>query len=187
MAATEAGTGRNRAGVDLLLGGLQVLVGLVILAHAAIATTLSLLFVGWLLFATGVFVLALSLVRIGKDRSWSGLIGGGLTAVLGVVFLRHTTAAAVTVTLVAGALWAAIGIARLSAAYSYPEQRVSLLLSGLVNLVLGLIVLFNIVDASYQLLGILLGLQVVVEGLAVMIFGRESRRAHLDEQSTLPA
>jgi uncharacterized membrane protein HdeD (DUF308 family) len=167
---------RGRTGVDLVLGALQVLVGLVILGHTATATTLSLLFVGWLLFATGVFVLALSLFQIGKDGFWSGLLGGGLLTVLGVVFLRHTSAAALTVTLVAGALFAAVGIARLSAAFAYPEQRVPLLLGGVVSLGLGLIVLFNLAELTYTLLGILLGIQVVTEGIAIMVFGREARR-----------
>jgi uncharacterized membrane protein HdeD (DUF308 family) len=49
-----AETVKGRTGVDLVLGALQVLVGLVILGHTATATTLSLLFVGWLVFATGV-------------------------------------------------------------------------------------------------------------------------------------
>ena len=186
MAGARVGTVGGRTGTDLVLGGLQVLVGLVILGHTAVATKLSLMFVGWLLFATGVFVLALTLFRIGKDGFWSGLLGGGLLTVLGVVFLRHTSAAAVTVTLVAGALWTAIGIARLAAAYSFPAQRLSLLLGGLVSLVLGLIVLFNVVDASYKLLGLLLGLQVVAEGIAVMVFGREARRAaRFDDQGTV--
>lgn len=176
-AGATAGTAQGRTGADLLLGGLEVLVGLVILGHTAVATKISLMFVGWLLFATGVFVVALSLFRIGRDGFWGGLLGGGLMTVLGVVFLRHTSAAAVTVTLVAGALWATIGVARLAAAYSYPQQRLSLLLGGLVSLALGLIVLFNLVDVSYKLLGLLLGIQVVVEGLAVMVFGREARRA----------
>ncbi len=167
---------KGRTGLDLVLGGLQVLVGLVILGHTATATTLSLLFVGWLLFATGVFVLALSLFQVGKDGFWSGFLGGGLMTVLGIVFLRHTTAAAVTVTLVAGALFTAIGIARLAAAVSYPEQRLPLLLGGVVSLALGLIVLFNFVEATYTLLGILLGVQVVTEGIAIMVFGREARR-----------
>ena len=57
----------------------------------------------------------------------------------------------------------------------------SLLLGGVVSLALGLIVLFNLVDASYNLLGLLLGIQVVAEGLAIMVFGREARRARLDD------
>jgi membrane protein HdeD len=171
-----AETVKGRTGVDLVLGALQVLVGLVILGHTAVATTLSLMFVGWLIFATGVFVLALSLFQIGKDGFWSGFLGGGLMTVLGVVFLRHTTAAALTVTLVAGALFTAVGIARLSAAFAFPEHRLPLLLGGVVSLGLGLVVLFNLADLTYTLLGILLGIQVVTEGLAIMVFGREARR-----------
>jgi uncharacterized membrane protein HdeD (DUF308 family) len=190
MAGTVGGRrAEGRTGLDLVLGGLQVLVGLVILGHAAVATTLSLLFVGWVLFGTGVFVLALCLFQIGKDGFWSGLLGGGLMTVLGLVFLRHTTAAAATVTLVAGALFTVIGIARLAAAYSFPRQRLPLLLGGIVSLGLGLLVLFNLVDATYTLLGVLLGIEVITEGLATMVFGREARRtARLDDRASgIPA
>jgi uncharacterized membrane protein HdeD (DUF308 family) len=163
--------------LDLLLGVLLVLAGLVILGHTAVATTLSLMFVGWLLFSVGVVAIAVSLFSIGKDGFWTALLGGGLLTVLGVVFLRHTSAAAVTVTLVAGALFLVVGIARLAAAFEYPEQRVPLLLGGGVSLILGLLVLFNLFTASYKLLGIFLGLEVLAEGVAIMIFGRDARRA----------
>jgi uncharacterized membrane protein HdeD (DUF308 family) len=162
--------------VDLLLGVLLVLVGIVILAHTAIATALSLLFVGWLLFAAGVVSVAVALFSIGKDGFWTALLGGGLLTVLGVVFLRHTAAAAVTVTLVAGALFLVVGIARLAVAFEFPEQRLPMILGGGVSLILGLVVLFNLFTASYTLLGILLGVQVLAEGIAIMIFGREARR-----------
>jgi len=162
--------------VDLLLGGLLVVVGLVILGHTAVATALSLLFVGWLIFASGVVAIAVALFSLGKDGFWTALLGGGLMTVLGVVFLRHTAAAAVTVTLVAGSLFLVVGIARVAAAFEYPEQRVPMILGGGVSLVLGLIVLFNLFTASYTLLGILLGVQVLAEGIAIMIFGRGARR-----------
>ena len=92
------------------------------------------------------------------------------------MFLRHTAAAAVTVTLVAGSLFLVVGIARLAAAFEYPEQRVPMILGGGVSLLLGLVVLFNLFTASYTLLGILLGVQVLAEGIAIMIFGRGARR-----------
>jgi uncharacterized membrane protein HdeD (DUF308 family) len=173
---------RGRTALDLALGALLVVVGLVILGHTAIATTLSLMFVGWLLFAVGVTAIAVSLFSIGKDGFWTALLGGGLMTVLGLVFLRHTSAAAVTVTLVAGALFLVVGIARLAAAFEYPEQRVPLLLGGGVSLILGLLVLFNLFTASYKLLGIFLGLEVLAEGLAIMIFGRDARRRALGDQ-----
>ena len=180
---------RGWTAVDLLLGGLLVVVGLVILGHTAIATTLSLLFVGWLLFASGVTAVAVALFSIGKDGFWTALLGGGLMTVLGVVFLRHTSAAAVTVTLVAGSLFLVVGIARLAVAFEYPEQRVPMLLGGGVSLLLGLMVLFNLFTASYTLLGIILGVQVLAEGIAIMIFGRDARRpgVHGREPGQVPA
>lgn len=167
---------KGRAAVDLLLGGLQVLVGIIILGHTATATVLSLMFLGWLLLGTGIFIVFLAVFQIGKDGFWTALLGGGLMTVLGLVFLRHTTAAALTVTLVAGSLFLVVGIARLAASFQDPEHRWSLVLGGGVSLVLGLIILFNIVTATFTLLGILLGVQVVTEGLMTMLFGREAKR-----------
>jgi uncharacterized membrane protein HdeD (DUF308 family) len=167
---------KGRGAVDLLLGGLQVLVGIIILGHTATATVLSLMFVGWLLLATGIFIVFLAVFQIGKDGFWTALLGGGLMTVLGLVFLRHTTAAALTVTLVAGSLFLVLGIARLAVSVQDPEHRWSLVFGGGVSLVLGLIILFNIVTATYTLLGVLLGVQVVTEGLMTMVFGREAKR-----------
>jgi uncharacterized membrane protein HdeD (DUF308 family) len=47
-----------------------------------------------------------------------------------------------------------------------------MIFSGLVSLALGLIVLFNLVAASFQLLGILIGVQAVVDGITLLILGR---------------
>ena len=162
----------GRSTADLIIGAILVVVGLVILGHTAIATTVSLLFLGWLLFAGGVVTLAAGLFRIGKDGFWTAALGGGLMTVLGIVFLRHTSAAAVTVTLVAGAMFLATGLARLAAAFQSPVGRVPLLLAGAVSTILGLIVLFNVVSASLTFLGLILGIETVIEGLAIMIVGR---------------
>ncbi len=164
---------RERTTSDLVIGAVVVLLGLVILGHTAIATTVSVLFLGWLLFAGGVVTLAATLFRIGKDGFWTGAVAGGLLTVLGLVFLRHTSAAAVTLTLVAGAMFLTSGLARLVMAVHVPEARVPLILSGAVSTLLGLLVLFNLFTASLSLLGLLLGLEVLCEGLAIMLVGRE--------------
>lgn len=164
---------RGRTTGDLVVGGLVVLLGLVILGHTAIATTVSIVFLGWLMFAIGVVTLAATLFRIGKEGFWTGAIGGGLMTVLGIVFLRHTSAAAVTLTLVAGALFLISGLARLVLAAHVPEARVPLILTGGVSTLLGLVVLFNLFTASLSLLGLLLGLEILCEGIAIMLVGRE--------------
>jgi uncharacterized membrane protein HdeD (DUF308 family) len=49
---------------------------------------------------------------------------------------------------------------------------VPLVFAGIVSTALGLIVLFNLFDASYVLLGVLIGVQLLVDGLAIMLIGR---------------
>lgn len=167
-------TNQDRTKGDLVLGALVVVLGLVILGHTLVATTISLLFLGWLLFAGGVVTLAATLFRIGKEGFWAGALGGGLMTVLGLVFLRHTSAAAVTMTLVAGAVFLTSGIARLVAAFQMAEGRIALLVSGGMSTLLGLVVLFNVLDASPHLLGFILGAQTLTEGIAIMLVGHQA-------------
>jgi uncharacterized membrane protein HdeD (DUF308 family) len=52
------------------------------------------------------------------------------------------------------------------------EARGLLIVSGIVSVVLGLFVLFNLASATLTLLGVLLGIQTVVEGLTLLVAGR---------------
>ena len=169
---SESSDTRSLTGADMLIGALLFVGGLVLLGNAAFATKVSVLFIGWMLFACGVFGLAAALFRIGRHGFWSAALGGGLLTVLGIAVLRNTDAAAVTLTLLAGVVFLVSGVLRLTASAQEPEERIALVAAGVVSTVLGLLILFNLVDASYKLLGILLGIQVMVDGLALMVIGR---------------
>ncbi|MEZ5093073.1 HdeD family acid-resistance protein [Nocardioides sp.] len=160
---------------DWILGGLLVVVGLVLLGNATFATAVSVLFIAWMTFISGVVTLVFSLVRVGTDGSWTGVLGGGLMTALGLVMLRNSAAVAFTLTLVAGTMFFMVGVARLAVAGQVPELRVPLIISGGVSLVLGLIVLFNVFTFTPTLLGVLLGIQVLVEGLSILVMGRAAR------------
>ncbi|HEX6248295.1 MAG TPA: DUF308 domain-containing protein [Nocardioidaceae bacterium] len=169
---TESVLERSRTGWDIALGALLVVGGLIILGHAVIATTVSVLFLGWMLLLFGIVGLLGSLFRIGKGGFWASALTGGLLTVLGLVFLRNVEAAAVTLTLVAGSLFLVGGITRLVASATQPEFRVALIVSGVVSTALGLIVLFNLFSASFVLLGVLLGVETIMDGIALMLMGR---------------
>jgi membrane protein HdeD len=162
----------RRSGWDVIVGALLVLGGLVILANAAIATTVSIMFVGWIALIVGVLGLIACLFLIGKPGFWPAAISGGLLTVLGLFFLRNTGAAAVTLTLLAGLSFLVSGIVRLAASAQDSAYRLPLLVAGVISTGLGLIVLLNLFDASYKLIGILLGIQVIVDGVALMVVGR---------------
>lgn len=162
----------RRTGWDIVLGALLVVGGLMILGDAALATEVSILFIGWVLLISGVLGLVASLFRIGRGGFWSTALSGGALTVLGLFFLRNTEAAAVTLTLLAGTIFLTSGVVRLGAAAHDRTYRLPLLLGGVVSTAMGLLVLFNLFDASYVLLGVLLGIQVIVDGLMMMIVGR---------------
>lgn len=162
----------RRTGWDVVLGAVLALGGLVILGYASFVTTVSVLFMGWLLLIAGVVGLVASFFRIGKGGFWSAALTGAFLTVLGLFFLRDTEAAATTLTLIAGVIFLTGGVVRLAAAAQDSVFRIPLLFAGIVSTALGLIVLLNLFDASYVLLGVLLGVQVLVDGITMMLIGR---------------
>jgi uncharacterized membrane protein HdeD (DUF308 family) len=163
---------RRRTAWDIVWGVLVVLAGVLILAHVAIATVVSVLFLGWFALIGGVFALVGAAFRFRRGGFWGTAIGGGLLVVLGLMLLRHPGIGALTLTLIAGALFLAAGIVRIMAAVETPVGRGPLLFSGVVSAILGLIVLFNIWTASLTLLGLLLGLDMLFDGISMLLYGR---------------
>jgi uncharacterized membrane protein HdeD (DUF308 family) len=178
---------RKHSGWDVLVGGGLVVLGLVILGNAVIATRVSIQFLGWLLVIAGVAGLLGGLLSLRSGRFWPAVISGAVFLVAGLVCLRHTHAAAVTLTLVVGSLFLLTGVVRLFAAAAAVESRWALLLGGAVSTLLGLVVLLNLFDASYALLGVLLGIQVLVEGVAIAVVGRVSVSSTVAARPIAPA
>lgn len=163
---------RTRTGWDIVLGALLVIAGLIILGNAVLATTVSVYFLGWLALISGIVLFVGSLFRIKAGGFGSIALGGAILAVLGLFILRNPEVGAATLTLLAGSLFFVSGLVRVLLSFQLPEVRWLLIVSGLASIVLGLIVLLNLASATLALLGILLGVQALLEGLTVMIFGR---------------
>ncbi|MDD7967993.1 HdeD family acid-resistance protein [Actinomycetospora lemnae] len=163
---------RRRTGWDVVLGILLLLAGLFVLGNAVIATFLSVLFLGWIAIGSGVVTVVGAFVRRESGVSWSAALGGAVLIVLGVIMVRDPLAGAAGLTLLAGALFLAVGLTRLFAATQVPAARVVLIVSGILSIALGLIVLFNLTIAVPSLLGLLLGVQVLIEGATILVAGR---------------
>jgi len=163
---------RRRTGWDVAMGILVIIAGLVVLGNVVIATTVSVLFIGWTAIIGGVVALVGAFMRIGKGGFWPIALGGALLLALGLLLVRRPEVGALTLTLIAGALFLVGGITRIVAAVEQPGDRAMLLFSGIVSTLLGLIVFFNIWEATLTLLGILLGIQALTEGITLLLFGR---------------
>lgn len=163
---------RRRTGLDAVLGLALVVSGLFVLGNVVLATAVSVLLLGWTALLSGLVLAVGALLRIRSGGFWSAALGGAVLAVLGLFILRNPLVGAVSLTLVAGSLFLAGGLTRIVAAVQMPGARLVLVVSGLVSVGLGLFVLLNLVTATFSLLGVLLGVQTVLEGLTLLVAGR---------------
>ena len=170
---------------DIVLGILVVLAGIVLLGNTVIATAFSVLFLGWMSLTAGIVLVIASLFRIRSGGVWSAILGGAMLAVLGMFILRNPLVGAVTLTLIAGAMFFSSGITRVVGAFQATEGKVVLIISGLISIALGLWVLFNLGTATLTLLGVLIGVQTLLEGLTLMTVGR--LRPVASEEPAVPA
>lgn len=163
---------RRRTGLDVVVGVLLVIAGLVILGNVVLATAVTALFIGWMALISGVVELVSSLFKIRSGNFWSHALGGAALTVLGLFVLRNPAVTVVVITLLAGALFLTTGLTRVFVASQAPSNRWAFVLSGLVSVALGIVVLFNLATASFGLIGALLGVQTLVEGVTILLVGR---------------
>lgn len=163
----------HRSAWDVGLGVVIVLVGLVVLGNAVVATVVSIFFVGWAAVIGGFVLLVQAFVRLKSGGFWSMALGGAVLLVLGVVVLRNPAVGLVSFTLLAGALFLVAGVTRIAVSGQAAEARWTLVISGVVSALLGLVVLTNVMGASLTLLGTILGVQTVIEGVTLLVAGRE--------------
>lgn len=162
----------RRTGWDVVAGILLILGGLWVLGNAVLATALSVLVLGWSALIAGMVQLLGAFLRIRSGGFWSAALGGAVLAVLGLFILRNPVVGALSLTLLAGSLFLVTGLTRIAAAAGTGEARWLFAVSGVISLGLGLFVLFNLATATLTLLGVLLGVQTLLEGLTLIVAGR---------------
>jgi uncharacterized membrane protein HdeD (DUF308 family) len=163
---------RRRTGWDLALGFLSVVAGGVVLGHVAIAGLVSILFIGWILLLGGVIIGFSGLLNIKEPGHRSSLVVGVLLIVLGLGFVRNPGIGLLVLTLLAGSLLVVGGIVRIAAAFADGAPRAILLLNGGITLGLGLLVLFQWPVSALWLLGTILGVQLIIDGITMVLVGR---------------
>lgn len=171
----DAALTRTRTRWDIALGILLVVLGIYLLSNSVLATAITVLAIAWTVLIAGVMMLVAALIAIRSDFSWSTLLGGAVLTALGIVMLRSPVlllATAAVLTMLAGAMFLVSGVVRIGLGMNLQQHKWLLIISGLISIGLGLWVLFNPGTATLQLLGILLGVQVLVEGITLLAAGR---------------
>ncbi|GIG19736.1 hypothetical protein Cch01nite_04600 [Cellulomonas chitinilytica] len=163
---------RRRTGLDVVLGLVLIVAGLVLLGDVAVATKISIWFIAWMTLISGILLLLGALLRIRSGGAIWAAVGGAILTAIGLFMIRNPTIGALTLTLLAGALFFTGGIVRIVMAFQAERYKALLAIGGLVSLALGVWVLVDPEAATEKLLGLLLGIQILVEGLTMATLGR---------------
>jgi membrane protein HdeD len=163
---------RRRTGWDVVLGVLSVSAGVIALGHVALASAISMLFLGWVILFGGVALAVGAIVGWRDPRRRWDLVLGALLFLLGLGFVRNPEVGLLTLTLLAGSLLLVGGIVRLVAAFQPGAPRGLLLFSGTVTLLLGLLVLNQWPVSALWFLGTILGVELILEGITTAASGR---------------
>jgi uncharacterized membrane protein HdeD (DUF308 family) len=162
----------SRTWWDVVIGGILVGTGVVVLGDAAVASAFSTVFLGWFLVGAGVVEIAVSLTLVGRGGFWIGMLGGILSVVAGLVFLRHPAATLIILSLAIGVAMFVTGITRLAVAIQQREGRAALVVTGVLSLALGTVVFTQWPTSALWLVGTVLGIQLVVDGASLILVGR---------------
>lgn len=163
---------RRRTVWDVVLGILSIVAGVIAVGHAALASLVSVLFLGWMLIIGGISLLVSGIAGWKQPGHRSDVVIGALLAILGFGLVRNPGAGVLVLTLLAGSLLLVGGIVRLGAAFQPDAPRAVLLLNGVVTVLLGAMVLFRWPLSALWFLGTILGIQLILDGVTTAIVGR---------------
>jgi len=154
-------------------GAILFLVGAAAVLVPAVASVTITLLVGWLLGFAGAMALAGALMQEGHHRAMRAL--WGLVALgLGAYFVIFAPEGTKTLTLVLGINFVLIGAVRIGAWMSSRgvPGAAAMGANGLLNLIIGVIILTDYPDSADWAIGLLVGIDLMFFGLALFSSGR---------------
>jgi uncharacterized membrane protein HdeD (DUF308 family) len=169
---------RSKSGWIVALGIVYVIAGVIALSSVVFATKVTVFVVGIMMLISGVaeVINAFQFKSWGRFLVW--LLLGALYIVAGLLTFENPLLAAAILTFLLGIALVVSGVMRLILAFSMREGMswTSVVLSGLVTLLLGLIILVHWPVSSLFVLGVLLGVDLVIIGIGWIFVGFGLRR-----------
>jgi uncharacterized membrane protein HdeD (DUF308 family) len=161
----------------LIQGILLVIAGILALVYPLIMNVALAVFLGWMLLLSGI-VQAVTLVGGGKTPDfWLQLISAALSVIVGFLFLRNPAVAVGTLVMLMSVFFMIEGISKTVFSLTirpFPNWG-WVLASGILGILIAVWLLAN-PAMSLLLLGFLIGVQLIVEGIAIATMAWMARR-----------
>lgn len=173
----EIGEIRNRWGWFLTLGILLIVIGVIALGVAGLATVITVVFFGWLLVLGGIVEIIFAFRARESSSVFLQLLTGLLALIVGALLVARPGTGALTITLLLAALYLMSGVFRVIVALvlRYPNWG-WVLVSGLVTFLLGLLLLVGWPSTALWFIGVAVGIDLILHGWSWIAFALAARR-----------
>jgi uncharacterized membrane protein HdeD (DUF308 family) len=164
-----------------IYGIVLIILGALAIIMPGVATLATGLTIGWLLLIAGIVgVIAVLTSGMSAPGFWWNLLTAILYVVAGGAILWRPVAGVVTLTIVLAAYLLATGVLKAIMALDYrrtiPKAWGWMLLSALVDIVLGVLILMGLPGTALWVLGLLVGINLLFSGVALVVAAMESRK-----------
>jgi uncharacterized membrane protein HdeD (DUF308 family) len=170
---------RNHWKLFLAEGIILVLLGAAAIIIPQIATLTVSLLLGWLLLFSGIAGLFTTFSMRPMAGLWWSLLSAVIAIGVGLVLLFSPATGAVSLTLVLIAFFLIEGIASIMFALDHrnelPGTWVAMLLSGIVDLLLGGLIFLGLPSSAAWAIGLLVGINLVFGGAALIAMAMQAR------------
>lgn len=153
----------------VLAGILSLVVGVVFLFKPGNSLAALAVIAGIFLLIDGILELADSFMRSTSNRGMVALLGV-LSAIVGVLLIRHPISGVAAVAILIGIWLIAAGVIRFVTAFEEYEHRGWYALAGILELIAGIIIVAN-PDIGYTTLAILVGIGFILNGIGMIALG----------------
>jgi uncharacterized membrane protein HdeD (DUF308 family) len=157
----------------VVLGILSIIAGVLAILNPFPASLVAVKLAGWAFLIIG----GLQILGAFRATGWGGRIWalaiGVLALAAGVNLLGEPLAGMVSLTIVLALLFLVSGLVKLIAAWQVKnsQYRIAVLISGIASLLLGFMILSNFPISAVTSLGILLGVELISNGVSAMALG----------------
>lgn len=156
----------------VLLGVVMILGGILVLGDVVLATIISAKLIG----LTAIVVGVVEIIHAFATKGWGSFVWKVLLGVLyvaaGTALLRAPVAGALMLTWIFGVFLLASGFVRIIMGFGQQESGWTMLISGTFGIIAGLIILTGFPATGLWVLGFLLGIDLILHGIAWLVFGR---------------
>lgn len=153
--------------IDVVLGVAWGLGGVLLAAAGLLRLLPSVYALGGLAIVAGLLGLVAGFVTQSNPGFWSEVVPGALLLTFAVLAMRFPVEAR-TLALLAAGVFLTNGVVRLAAAREFPALRSTLLVAGLLSVGMGALVLSEVIDPTTAGVALLLGCQMVIDGVTTL-------------------